>query len=55
MRKIAILNFKDGTGKTTTAVNLFHALALSGQINSRTFDNYFIPVRGNYGRNYQRN
>jgi len=28
MRKIVILNFKGGTGKTTTAVNLSHALSL---------------------------
>jgi len=28
MRKIAILNFKGGTGKTTTAVHLGHALSL---------------------------
>ncbi|MBA7537753.1 hypothetical protein ES705_30022 [subsurface metagenome] len=28
MRKIAILNFKGGTGKTRTAVNLGHALSL---------------------------
>ena len=28
MRKIAILNFKDGTVKTKTAVNLGYALSL---------------------------
>ncbi len=28
IRKIAILNFKGGTEKTTTAVNLGHALSL---------------------------
>ena len=28
MRKIAILNFKSGTGKTTTAVNLGYAFSL---------------------------
>lgn len=28
MKKIATLNFKGGTEKTTTAVNLSHALAL---------------------------
>jgi len=30
MRKIAILNFKGGTRKTTTAVNLGHALSIKG-------------------------
>jgi len=36
MRKIAILSFKSGTDKTTTAVNLSHALALERQ-NNRVF------------------
>jgi chromosome partitioning protein len=31
MIKIAVLTSKGGTGKTTTAINLGHALALSGQ------------------------
>ena len=30
MKKIAILNFKGGTGKTTTVVNLGHVLSLKG-------------------------
>ena len=30
MRKVAIITSKGGTGKTTTAVNLGHGLALCG-------------------------
>lgn len=33
MKKVAVLNFKGGTGTTTTAVNLLHALALKRQNN----------------------
>lgn len=36
MKKIAILNFKGGTGKITSAVNLSHVLALKRQ-NNRIF------------------
>ena len=36
MNKIAIPNFKGGTGNTATAVNLSHALALKRQ-NNRIF------------------
>jgi len=36
MRKAAILNFKGGTGKTSTAVKISHALALKRQ-NNRIF------------------
>jgi len=31
MRKVSILNFKGGTGKTSLATNISHALALRGQ------------------------
>ncbi len=34
MKKIAILNFKAGSGKTTTPVNLSHASALKRQNNT---------------------
>jgi len=31
MRKISVMNYKGGTGKTTTTVNLAHGLALEGK------------------------
>lgn len=36
MKKVAILNFKAGTGKITTAVNFSHVLVLKRQ-NNRIF------------------
>ena len=38
MRKIAILNFKNGTGKTTTAVNLGYVLSL------KDYKDLIIPI-----------